>query len=186
MSLQELLQSRRNAILERWQGSIFGAFPEEAARYFRDERNRFQNPVGHAILHDTTTILDALICDEPQGAWVAIESLVRVRAVQDVSAAEAVAFVFQLKRAIRTELAEIVTQEALWSELVDVDERIDALASTAFDVYVGCREQIANMRVSEMRRRVASVLNRLGDPLAEEPVASTLREESRMEGGGKA
>jgi len=184
MSLRELLQSRREAILERWQGAIFGGFPEQAARFFRDESNRFQNPVGHAIVHDTASILDALIVGEPRGASQALESLVRIRAVQDVSAAEAVAFVFQLKRAVRSALAEELAAGKLWTELIDLDERIDGLASAAFEVYVGCREQIASMRVGEMRRRMASVLQRLDEPPSGEP--DSRREESRMEAGGKA
>jgi len=184
MSLRELLQSRRDAILERWRGAVFGAFPEQTVRFFRNESNRFENPVGHAIIHDTATILDAVIAGEPHGASQALESLVRIRAVQDVSAAEAVAFAFQLKRALRSELAGELAAGTLWTELIDLDERIDGLASAAFEVYVGCRDQIANMRIGEMRRRVAAVLQRLGEPPTEDP--DSPREESRMEAGGKA
>ena len=186
MELRDICVSRREAILDRWREAILASYPEEAQRFFRGEKDRFQNPVGHAILRATEAVVDGVVLGRDAEVAEALEGLVRIRAVQDVSAAEAVAFVFLLKRALRAELGERAAHEGLGREMVALDDRIDALAGSAFNVYVGCREQIASMRVGEMRRRMAALLERWQGMDTEEAAMASTGEESRMTGGGKA
>ena len=44
--MTELLQSKRAAILARWNRLALEVYPEDAARFMRREKDRFQNPVG--------------------------------------------------------------------------------------------------------------------------------------------
>ncbi len=185
MSLTDVCADKRGAIIERWRDAILASYPAEAQRFFRGEKDRFQNPVGSSIARATEVIVDGVVLGRDAEVAEALESLVRIRAVQEISAAEAVAFVFLLKRVLRQEVGERVAQDGLWSEMTALDDRIDALAGSAFDVYVSCRVQIANMRVGAMRRRTATLLQRLGDYPEESAMTST-DEESRIMGGGKA
>ena len=92
----------------------------------------------------------------------ALEGLVRIRAVQDFSPAEAVAFVFLLKRAAR-EVLEDVSEQAQSVParvLSDLEARIDSLALLAFETYTRCREEIFEIRVREAQRRTAALLER--------------------------
>ena len=162
-SLREVLERRRAAVLERWRAMVFGSYPQEAARFFRSEKDAFRNPVGHALLTSTEALYDGVALGK-EGAPVteALEAVVRLRAVQELSASEAVGFVFSLKRAVRDEVREAGREGELWPALVVLDERIDALASTAFDLYGQSRERVYRIRVDELRRERASLLRQLG------------------------
>jgi RsbT co-antagonist protein rsbRD N-terminal domain len=160
--LGAVLAEHRDAILGRWQEMVFGSYPPEAARFFRAEKDAFRNPVGSSLLRCTRTIYDGVALGrETDPVPEALESLVRLRAVQEFSASSAVGFVFWLKRAVREHLRELGVESELWAELVVLDERIDALAAAAFDLYGQCRERIYAIRVDEHRRRAASLLKQL-------------------------
>jgi hypothetical protein len=160
--LREVLARHRDAILGRWREMVFGSYPSEAARFFRSEKDAFRNPVGHSLLRCTGTIYDGVaLGEETEPISEALEALVRLRAVQEFSASEAVGFVFWLKRAVREHLRDLAVEGDLWPELVVLDERIDALAATAFDLYGLCRERVYAIRVDEARRRMASLLKQL-------------------------
>jgi hypothetical protein len=160
--LREILAGHRDAILGRWRGMVFGSYPEEAARFFRSEKDAFRNPVGHSLLRSTETIYDGVaLGGETASISEALETVVRLRAVQEFSASEAVGFVFWLKRAVREHLRVLGREGDLWREMVVLDERIDGLAATAFDLYGRCREHVYAIRVDEVRRRTASLLRQL-------------------------
>jgi hypothetical protein len=74
----------------------------------------------------------------------ALDALIRIRAVQDLTASQAVGFVFLLKPILR-ELAPVDDS---------LNDRIDRLALMAFDKYMQCREQLADIRVNEGQRRM--------------------------------
>jgi len=162
-ALRKVLAEHRDAILSRWQEMVFSSYPPEAARFFRSEKDAFRNPVGSSLLRCTRTIYDGVALGAETGTVPeALECLVRLRAVQEFSASSAVAFVFWLKRAVREHLRQLGTESELWPDLVVLDERVDALAAAAFDLYGQCRERIYAIRVDEHRRRAASLLKQLG------------------------
>jgi hypothetical protein len=163
MSFEEQLRERRAALLDRWRELVFAAYAPEAVRFFRNERDRFKNPVGHATLHATEVLFDSIVLGR-SGAPVAdaLEGLVRIRAVQDFSASQAVAFTFQLKQALREGLPEAETEAAGRAALRELEDRIDSLAAMAFDAYVRCRESIHKIRLDEVKRRSALLFQRYG------------------------
>ena len=73
----------------------------------------------------------------------------RIRAVQNFSAKEAVGFIFLLKEILQKELSADGPISS------DIERRIDEIALVAFDLYSQCREQISAIQVSEARNRVA-------------------------------
>jgi hypothetical protein len=110
----------------------------------------------------TQTLFDGVVLGrETTPVSEALEALVRLRAVQEFSPSEAVSFVFALKRAVREHLRELGAEGELWSELVTLDEGIDGLASTAFDLYDKCRERVYAIRMDAHRRSTASLLMQL-------------------------
>jgi hypothetical protein len=173
-ALLELLERRRAAVLERWRAMVFGSYPEEAVRFFRSEKDAFRNPVGHSLLRSTETLYDGVLLGQ-EGAAVAdaVEAVVRLRAVQELSASEAVGFVFSLKRAVREEVRAARLEGELWPALAVLDERIDALAAAAFDLYGRSRERVYRIRVDELRREMASLLRQLGGGREDRPAAAT-------------
>jgi hypothetical protein len=159
--LPGLLQPRRSEILDRWRALVFGSYPEEAARFFRREKDRFKNPVGQSIHRATETLLDGVLLERAKdGVPEALEAVVRIRAVQEFSPAEAVGFVFLLKRAVREVLTEASPGGLPEDARSELEARIDALALGAFETYTRCREQIFEIRVREAQRRTAGLLER--------------------------
>jgi hypothetical protein len=67
-----------------------------------------------------------------------------------MSASQAVGFVFILKHVIREELETDAKCISQWT--TDLDARIDEMALLAFDIFMRVRQQICEMRVSEVRR----------------------------------
>jgi hypothetical protein len=77
----------------------------------------------------------------------AVEEIVRLRAVQDCSATDAVSFVFALRQIVREHHAE--------AEFADMERRIDQLALLTFDQYTKCREDLALVRINEAKRALS-------------------------------
>jgi hypothetical protein len=50
----------------------------------------------------------------------------------------------------------------LAADLAELDERVDRIALMAFDIYVRCRDQVCELRINEVKRRVSWVLDRMG------------------------
>ena len=92
-----------------------------------------------------------------------LRQIIKIRAVQQLSASQALCFVFQLKQAVRAELAEAVKEPWCFSELAKLDGRIDQIALASFDVFVQCREQVCELRVNEVKRQVSWIMGKIGE-----------------------
>jgi hypothetical protein len=132
----------RRAIVEQWFARAAETYPSQTARFLMGEKDQFRNPVGHALRDGLAILLQQLLGDmdlahiEP-----ALDAIVRIRAVQDFPPSQAVGFVFLLKQILR----ELPAGE----EVAGLDRRIDQLALMAFDKYMQCREQVAQIRAEE-------------------------------------
>ena len=159
--LRDVLLPHRVEALDRWRGFILDSYPEEAARFFRREKDRFKNPVGQSIHQATETLMDGVLLEQHgDGVPEALEALVRIRAVQDFSPSEAVAFVFLLKRAVREVLDDEGAKAPPAGALADLEARVDGLALAAFETYTRCREELFEIRLRASQRRVAVMLER--------------------------
>ena len=159
--LTELLAERRTSILKRWLGLILGSYPAETARFLLSERDRFANPVGQTIAREIEAAFDGVrSADEIESFTPALEAIVKIRAVQDFGASQAVSFVFQLKRAIREELAPQIASGAVTDGILELESRIDAVAGRCFDLYMSAREKIYELRANELRRETYFLLER--------------------------
>ena len=156
MNLKILLQQKKEHILGRWFSLILETYPPDVANFLKLKKDRFTNPVGYAILAGTATLFDEVI----QGTnsdriSSALDSIIRIRAVQDFTPSQALAFVFLLKKAVRDVLKvkdsgfTVKDTVELLEELLQFETRIDGLASLAFDVYVKCRDDINRIKVGE-------------------------------------
>jgi RsbT co-antagonist protein rsbRD N-terminal domain len=147
--------SARDPILEQWIAETIHSYPPSAAPFLAGEDDPFRNPVGHTLRESLTTLFDELRGDmETDRIAPAMDAIIRIRAVQDLTASQAVGFVFLLKPILR-EFAPAHDPVLLDASLnLSLNDRIDQLALMAFDKYMQCREQLADIRVSEGRRRI--------------------------------
>jgi hypothetical protein len=152
-SLAILLSERKSGIVSKWLDQMLLTYPESSANYLSGQQDQFRNPVGYRLKEGLSILFDSLARPEKSdAAKIALESIIKLRAVQDISAGQAVAFIFWLKRIVRAEFASEC--EVLPDEFVALDLRIDEMALLAFDLYVKCREQIYEIKMNESRRMV--------------------------------
>jgi hypothetical protein len=157
-SLVSLLVEHKNPVVIKWLESILKAYPNSAGNFLSQEGDPFRNPVGYTLREGLSFLFDRLMENAEAAAMKPVlDGIVRIRAVQDISASQATAFVFGLKGIIRAELSDVTAR--FGDELAALDCRIDEMALLAFDVFMKCREQIYEIRANE-RKRMAFLLER--------------------------
>lgn len=160
--LSELLGGRRDALLGAWRRRILAAYPEETQAFLTEKKDPFGNPVGAALEEGTAAILAYLIDggdrDELGGS---LQHLVRIRAVQQFSPAQAVGFVFQLKDVVRGELGGSLSSEALFGELLAFESRIDDVTMVCMELYTEAREQLYRSQLKSVHRQSYKLVERM-------------------------
>jgi hypothetical protein len=162
MTFRELLQENKDVIVQRWLDDVLATYPEASSAAFARQKDPFANPTGHSLRVGTRGIFEALLDGaDAEKIRQHLHEIVRIRAVQEFSASEAVRFVFHLKAAVRAELTKASRDRRFSSELAEFEDQIDRIALVAFDVFVECREQVCELRVNEVKRRVSWVVDRM-------------------------
>jgi hypothetical protein len=172
--LMEALAAKKSAIIRAWLARAFQTYPGNTSRFLGQENDPFRNPVGHTLREAFPVLLDAVLGGaDTVGVTSALDGIVRIRAVQNFTAGQAVAFVFLLKPVIRETLhfpphpplsplgGEDKGEGANQLEdLAVLERRIDEMALLAFDLFMKCRERIYEIKANEARRRIEILLKR--------------------------
>lgn len=159
--LQNLLSSKQDAIAARWIDLVFDSYPADSVKFLKAEGDRFSNPLGQTIHRCLPAILSELLGQrDPERLGPPLDELIRLRAVQEFTASEALAFVPALKQLVRQELAQELKQPGLAPQLERFDAQVDQLLLLAVDVYTSCREQIFQIRIDEVKRRSQNIMDR--------------------------
>ena len=87
--------------------------------------------------------------------------VIRIRSVQDFSPSEAVAFIFDLKPAIREVVDSRVRGSESWNDLWELESRVDRVALLAFEKYTECREKLHEIRNNEIKSRALKLMQRV-------------------------
>lgn len=160
MQISDFLQEN-GEIQDRWIDRALATYPEGGAAALKAQKDRFANPIGYNIRHALTSLYKHFCGTiELEPALAALEDLIRIRAVQEFSPADAVSFLFLLKNAIKEENSSKKTaEEALGlAEWLIFEQRIDAIALRAFDMYMDSRERVFKVRINELRRGTDNVV----------------------------
>ena len=98
MTLEELLRNNTNAIVQRWLQDVLATYPGDTPAAFARQKDPFANPVGHSLRVGTRRIFEALIGGKDiDEIGRDLHPIIKIRAVQQFSASDAVSFVFHLK-----------------------------------------------------------------------------------------
>ena len=135
----------RQALYEAWVDRVFGAEFKRRLLFRQADA-----PFEHAVRTDLTKIVELVCSDEPlDGSTDVPQDLVRFRAVQEISAAEAVSHVFVLKDLVRERFGGSPAYDRL-------DRRLDVVALHTFNAYAQCRDNLYRLRLREMAEYGAS------------------------------
>ena len=174
MTFVELLRQNKDAIVQRWLEGVLATYPGDSPAALSRQKDPFANPVGHSLRVGTRGLFEALLEGmDAEKIRNSLDEIIRIRAVQEFSASQAVGFVFLLKEAVRAELGKAVKDPRFSSELAVFEGRVDRIALAAFDLYVQRREQVYELRVNEVKRQVAWVVDKMkGSGQEPEPAAA--------------
>ena len=127
-------------------------YPAESSRFLKQEKDRFANPVRYTTSQEMEALYDELLHGlNPDRLFASLDNIIKIRAVQDFSPSQAIAFAFLLKKAIREELKGEIQENQLFDELLKFESRIDKLALLALDVYTQRRDKVQELRVNEVK-----------------------------------
>jgi hypothetical protein len=164
MKLEDLLKQKASHIRKRWVELIVETYPADSQRFFREQKDRFANPVGTTLSREVESLYHELLHGmDPEKVNSSLDEIIRIRAVQDFSPARAMSFVFLLKKVLREELDQEIKQSpAACEELLTLESRLDEMALRGFDLYVKCKEKIYEIRAKEAKNHVSRLLQRAG------------------------
>jgi len=162
MNLEKLLREKKRDIVDRWFNAVMDTYAPDTAVIFKSQRDRFANPVGVTVREGLTAIFEGLLEGRDAGRSAALlDPLIRIRAVQKFTPSQATGFIFLLKKIIRDTLHHKLSDGQL-TPLLRFEDRIDALALTAFDIYMECKEKIYDLKVSQERNSIYRAFKRAG------------------------
>ncbi|MCG6910230.1 MAG: RsbRD N-terminal domain-containing protein [Deltaproteobacteria bacterium] len=171
MELAALLEKKKEAIVNEWFEQVIQTYAPDTAIFYQNQKDAFLNPVGSTTKQSLAKLYDLLIKSVEESPEAIIDPLVRIRAVQNFTPSQAVAFVFFLKPIVRKHFQKNRKKISI-ETLLDLESRIDTLALIGFDVYMHCREKIYRMKTSVERDKIYKAFARAGlikEVAADEP-----------------
>ncbi|MCL2790169.1 MAG: RsbRD N-terminal domain-containing protein [Desulfobulbus sp.] len=150
MEITEALTSKKKEILSLWIERTLDSYT--APGFFKSAKDPFANPVGSNITAGLTALLELLQADaDIQAFGKPLDQVVRIRAVQDFTPAQAVAPFLELKWVVKQVFSGDKNMQPLLGKLDALDCRIDQMGLMAFNIYSECREQLYRNRVRELK-----------------------------------
>lgn len=161
MGLNDVLIKKKELIVRDWFDKVVETYPSDTSRFLKSQKDPFANPVGNTTLRGLEGMFDEILAGMDQASLLSfLDPIIRIRAVQSFSASQATGFIFSLKSIVRT-LAEKEIHENP-SEWMTLDSKIDTLALMCFDIYMGCREKVYDIKANEEKNRMYGLLERAG------------------------
>jgi len=161
MSLKHILSEKKNELIASWFDRILDTYPAETAKFLKNQKDRFANPVGQAIHVGIEDIFQELLRGGETGKMSGfLDNIIRVRAIQEFTASQAVGFIFFLKSVIRDGIRDTPLTSELYEELATLESQIDSLTLIAFDIFMQCREKLYDIKANEMKNMTYRLLQR--------------------------
>lgn len=161
--LAQLIIDKKATILSSWFDAAVQGYASDTSQFLKSRKDQFANPVGHTTRKGLEGLLDQLLAGPGQHQVAThLDPIVRIRAVQDFTPSQAIAFIPALKHVLRSTLKDELHRPELREALVAFEDGIDRLFLTAVDLYVACREKVYQLKANETRNRVFSAFERAG------------------------
>jgi hypothetical protein len=161
--LEKVLSKNKAAIAKQWFHLAAQTYAVDTAKFLQSKTDPFANPVGSALMTGLDGILEHLIhATDPNTLHSHLDSIIRIRAVQDFSPSQATAFILSLKKVLRDYFAKELRDSRLAAEFIELESSIDQICLIAFDIYMQCREKVYQISANETRKRTFKAFERAG------------------------
>ena len=155
MHLKQELKKNKIFFINKWFHATIETYPAQTANILKKKSNRFDNPVGSVTHEAIENVFNLIIEDFVLKALEnKLDPIIRIRAVQSFSAADAVSFVFALKN-----IGEEILDKSLIREF---DKLVDKIALAAFNKFMKCKEEIFLLKATEAKKRIHRAFERAG------------------------
>jgi len=163
MSLNDLLARRKTRIIKDWFALAVETYPPDTASFLKRQKDPFANPVGRTVSLGLEALFNELLKEMDYEIITSfLDPIIRIRAIQNFSPAQAVSFIFLLKKAIRENIKKEPLEEQFFNELLLFESKIDQLVMIAFNLYMECKEKIYDLKANEMRNSTYKAFKRAG------------------------
>lgn len=162
MTLDKFLKKNKDMIVEQWFSMIIGTYSEQSVKYLSKKDNTFANPIGAITAVEIEQIYEHLI--EPKidfNISEHLEPIVRMRAVQDFSPAQAAEFILFLKKIVHKLVEEQNLQNDFSADMFQFESKIDDLLLNVFDLYVTAKTILIEMKAGQENRTWGKMVERL-------------------------
>ncbi|MCI5221215.1 MAG: hypothetical protein D3924_00675 [Candidatus Electrothrix sp. AR4] len=150
MNLLETLKNKEEEILSIWIERTLDSYTSSG--FFKRAKDQFANPVGANISQGLATIFQLILIEaEPQKFAEPLDQVIRIRAVQEFTPAQALAPILELKWVIKQVFSADKECRELLAELAAFDCDVDRIALTAFDMFMECRDRLYRARIRELK-----------------------------------
>jgi hypothetical protein len=158
LELSGFIKENRDALAGRWLDAVIGSYSADTGGFIKGKDDRIANPLGHAIREMVDAVLRCLGegCDE-QALGSAMFPVIQMRAVQDFTPSEAVAFVGLFRNSV---VSLAMEKEAGPELIIELDDVVLGLMSRAFDLYSDCREKLWEIKIEEIKRNLYMFLRK--------------------------
>jgi hypothetical protein len=161
--LDQHLHKRKEEIVKKWFNSVVDSYHPKTARFLHQQKDPVSNPVGNTLREGLGSAFEELIHGMDQKKIHAcLEPVVKILAIQCESPLQAVQFIFILKRILRQELQDKLSQKHDFSDYLELESKVDQLGLIAFDIYMQCREKLHAISLERERKQVATLLKKAG------------------------
>ena len=150
MNLTEALKKKKKTILSTWVERTLDTYISSG--FFKRSTDKFANPVGANVREGLTSLYNLIIDGaDPQKYTEPLDQVIRIRAVQDFTPAQAVAPILELKWVVKQVFSADKSYRELLPELDSFDCDVDRAALAAFDMYMECRDRLHRARIRELK-----------------------------------
>jgi hypothetical protein len=161
--LEKILKKNKAAIAEQWFNLAAQTYAIDTAQFLKSQTDPFANPVGNAMMTGLVGVLEQLIHTmDPKALHSHLDSIIRIRAVQDFTPSQATAFILSFKKVLRDHLSKELQDSRLAVEFIELESKIDQICLMAFDIYMQCREKVYQISANETRKRTFKAFERAG------------------------
>ena len=158
-----IIEQQKDVILRKWFDLAIQAYEPDTAKFLKNQKDPFGNPVGNNTLKGLQGLLDQLLGEfDPRTVETYLDPIIRIRAVQAFTPSQATAFVFSLKKVLRDTLGTKLHDDQIMKELLAFESKIDQLCMMAFDLFMACKEKIYQISANETRNRTFRAFERAG------------------------
>ncbi len=173
MVLAELLERRKGDIVKLWFELVMKSYPPDTAQFYKGQKDPFANPVGSSTSQGLSEVFDEILGNMDRNVIAAsLDTIIRIRAIQNFTPSTALAFIPELKQILRKTFHKDLKGTGQLDQLFQIENRIDQLSLIAFDIYVKCREKIYELKVSTEKEKIYKAFARAGlitEAFEEEP-----------------